>query len=311
MPSLKEIGILTVAAIRSHKGPKPTEYLFNQRERIFTLKQTVKSAEFSKRLKDAFRKKIPVKAFLDTGRGVIHSAQTPSQQELDAFQSGRVLFVKPDRVVPIDVSSIDPTTFNIVDRYLKWATFKLCKTIVPDYKTAKEIFDYCANQSCHLPGPYDITPCIPFQYVIDGCYARAHKMWRIITNEFSYCCDKVFSFANQNDDHLSVKADKWGGCCIGWWFHVAPLIRVKVGNIAVVALVIDPGMFDKPVLLSTWLSAQENTNCHPDAKVSMYSIQPGSAYLPDNDAGTAYTTDPADIHTNQTLIDYADGITCH
>ena len=76
------------------------------------------------------------------------------------------------------------------------------------------------------------------------------------------------------------------------------------------AMVIDPGMFDKPVLLSTWLSAQENTFCHANANVSMYSIQPGSAYSPANYAGTAFATDPAYTATDATLIAYSGLTTC-
>ena len=100
-----------------------------------------------------------------------------------------------DRIVPIDVAKIDPTRFNIVDAYLKWRVFRRCTRIIPSYAKAKEIFDFCAQLSCHLPGPYALTPCIPFQYVRDGCYARAHQMRRIITTRYGYCCEKVFSFA--------------------------------------------------------------------------------------------------------------------
>jgi hypothetical protein len=75
-------------------------------------------------------------------------------------------------------------------------------------------------------------------------------------------------------------------------------------------MVIDPGMFNKPVLLSSWLSAQKNTACDPDANVSMYSIQPGSAYTPANSAGTAFTTDPAYAHTDATHAAYSTLKTC-
>ena len=140
-------------------------------------------------------------------------------------------------------------------------------------------------------------------------------MRQIIETKYGYCCDKVFSFANQNQDTLarSCGANKWGGCCVTWWYHVAPLIRVQVRISQmrfVVALVVDPGMFDKPVLLSSWLSAQQNTGCDPHANVSKYSIQPGSAYLPANYAGTAFTTDPAYISTNATLAAYSTLTTC-
>ncbi len=214
------------------------------------------------------------------------------------------------------MANIDPTRFNIVDVTLKVPVFKLCTRIVPSYKKAKEIFDYCAQQSCHLPGPTIETPCIPFQYVIDGCYARAHKMRKIITEKYRYCCEKVFSFAIDDDDNdftLAVRADKWGGCCVYWWYHVAPLIRVqvKILNTAfTLALVIDPSMFDKPVLLSSWLMAQENKSCAPNAQVTKYSIQPGSAYGPANGQGTAFGTDPTYALTNGTLINYQNLTTC-
>jgi hypothetical protein len=89
-------------------------------------------------------------------------------------------------------------------------------------------------------------------------------------------------------------------------YHVAPLIRVrmklkglpKAFSLAL-AMVIDPGMFDKPVLLSTWLAAQENTSCSPDAHVTKNSIQPGSAYTPAY--GGAFSTDSSYTSTEATL----------
>ena len=107
-------------------------------------------------------------------------------------------------------------------------------------------------------------------------------MRRLITDRYGVCCEKVFSFANKNNDELAVRADKWGGCCVTWWYHVAPLLRVRVTInttpkvTLVLAMVIDPGMFNKPVLLSTWLSAQEIKVCSSRAHVSMYSIQPAT-----------------------------------
>ena len=86
---------------------------------------------------------------------------------------------------------------------------------------------------------------------------------------------------------------------------------MRIGQVnVVVALVFDPGMFDKPVLLSSWLSAQKNTRCNAHANVSMYSIQPGSAYTPANYAGTAFATDPNYTATESTLVAYAALTTC-
>ncbi len=269
------------------------------------------------RLEEAFELKRPVLTRLDEKKGFIREVYSKRAKGLAEFAEARTFVEKPERSHRIDLSKIDPTTFNIVDHYLKVPVFRLCKRIVPSYQSAKNIFDFCAQQSCHLGGPFTVTPCIPFQYVIDGCYARAHKMRWIITTRYRYCCEKVFSFANEGNDSLAVRADKWGGCCVTWWYHVAPLIRVRLkfkwlgGNHSVVlAMVIDPGMFDKPVLLSTWLAAQENSACHANANVSMYSIQPGSAYSPANYQGTAFTTDPNYTATDTTLNNYKNLVTC-
>jgi hypothetical protein len=317
MPKAQDAEFLTVAAIRKPKGRRETQYLFNEKQQIFTFRSKTKTAAAAaERLEEAFEKKLPVKARLDTRKGFIRRISRPRAKELAQFERKRTFLADAVRPRRIEVAKIDPTTFNIVDHYLKHPVFRLCRRVVPSYKSAKNIFDFCAKQSCHLPGPYDISPCIPFQYVPDGCYARAHKMRWIITTRYRYCCDKVFSFANQDNDRLAVQANKWGGCCITWWYHVAPLIRVRIRfsrlrNLSVVlAMVIDPSMFDKPVLLSTWLSAQENTSCHPDANVSMYSIQPGSAYWPASYDGTTFGTDPTYALTDGTLTSYRNLVSC-
>lgn len=302
-PPTRDSGILTVAAIREESG----RILFNEREQIFTLPETKARGEVSRLLYEALEKRLPVRAALDPRRGTVQKIEPLREGEIEEFRRVLPLLDRPEKVMRIDVPNIDPTRFNVVDHVLKVPVFKLCTKIVPSYKKAKEIFDYCAQQSCHLPGPTTETPCIPFQYVRDGCYARAHKMRKIITEKYGYCCEKVFSFATDNDDDLAVQANKWGGCCVTWWYHVAPLLRVRIKILSfnfTLAMVIDPGMFDKPVLLSSWLVAQENAACSANAHVSSYSIQPGSAYTP------GFTTDPNYTHTNQTLIDYQNLTTC-
>jgi hypothetical protein len=299
----KETGILTVAAIREKSG----RILFNEREQIFALPETKARDEVSRRLYEALERKLPVRALLDPRRGLVQKIDPLPEGEIEEFSRIHPPLDRPEKVMRVDVPEIDPTRFNVVDVSLKVPVFKLCTKIVPSYKKAKEIFDYCAQQSCHLPGSTTESPCIPFQYVIDGCYARAHKMRKIITEKYGYCCEKVFSFATDNDDDLAVQANKWGGCCVTWWYHVAPLIRVRIKILSfnfTLAMVIDPGMFDKPVLLSSWLMAQENAACSANARVSSYSIQPGSAYTP------MFTTDPSYTSTNQTLINYENLTTC-
>ena len=317
MRPTKETGILTVAAVRERPDGGGIDCFFNEREQIFAASPRVRANAVMERLREAVERGVPVRAALNPRRGVVERIEAASERELREFEKTRIPLEKPDKTMRIDVSTIDPTTFNIVEHYLDVPTFRLCSRTIPSYKVAKEIFDFCAAQSCHLPGPPAISHCIPFQYVRDGCYARAHKMRQIVEDQYGFCCEKVFSFANQGADELAVKANKWGGCCVTWWYHVAPLVRVririKLGLASfqfVLAMVIDPGMFDKPVLLSTWLMAQKDTTCSATANVSTFSIQPGSAYSPANFAGTAFATDPTYTATHQTLTDYKNFTTC-
>lgn len=313
MPRTTEKGILTVAAVRRREGARGYKVLFNERHQVFTLTPGKRNSQLVRQLRRALERKAPVKTELDPSRGVVRRVAEPSERELRKFERSRMPLENPAKPQRINLAKIDPFAFNVVGRFLKWPPFKLCARVIPNYKTAKKIFDFCAAQSCHLPGPTTISPCIPFQYVRDGCYARAHKMRKIITEKYGYCCEKVFSFANQGNDDLVVRANKWGGCCVTWWYHVAPLVRVRIkifGFKFEVALVIDPSMFDKPVLLSTWLQAQENTSCASNAHVSMYSIQPGSAYWPTNLAGTTFGTDPLYTNTDSTCVAYKNLTTC-
>lgn len=326
MRPIKETAELTIATIREARGKAgAAQVLFNEREQIFTLgpqagaaasgRKAPRRARRAEADAAALRAGAPVRVVLDPRRGTVQRITPLAPGEVERFTARRELLEDVAKPVRLDVRSIDPTTFNVVERHLKFPAFKLCTKVIPNYAKAKEIFDFCASLSCHLGGTPAVSPCIPFQYVVDGCYARAHQMRRIITGpKYGYCCEKVFSFANQNNDSLGVQAGKWGGCCVTWWYHVAPLVRVRIKLWAkfsfVVALVIDPSMFDKPVLLSTWLSAQENATCTSNAKVSMYSIQPGSAYTPANYQGTAFSTDPSYTATEATLLAYKNLTTC-
>jgi hypothetical protein len=311
MAKSRETDLLTVAAVRPG-ADKTTEFLFYERQQVFRLSEKAGADDSAARmLRARAGKGQPLKVTLNPKRGTIERISEPRERQTAEFLRLRAPLKKPQKIVPIDLAKIDPIKFNIVDLYLKWPVFRLCTDTVPSYAKAKQIFDYCAALSCNLPGPYAVNPCIPFQYVIDGCYARAHQMRRIITTHFGYCCEKVFSFG-MDGDTLAVKADKWGGCCVFWWYHVAPLIRVRFKipkfNFTL-AMVIDPSMFDKPVLLHTWLAAQENKNCAANAHVTKYSIQPGSAYWPIY-PGNSFGTDPNYTLTEGTLQDYANLTTC-
>lgn len=312
---LNDTGLVTVGAWRPLADGRYMEVIFNERAKVYRVVREDKDfANYNRYFEASLRNKTPVKIIIDIRQGILLKVTEPNAEELKLFLELRKEMLTGDSSRRINLARIDTSTFNIVGEYLNWPIFSFCHTVVPDYAKAKEIFDYCAAQSCHLPGPTQVTPCIPFQYVDDGCYARAHKMRWIIEKHFGYCSEKVFSFATVESHKLNVKANKWGGCCVEWWYHVTPLIRVKSTRgmrTITLAYVIDPGMFDKPVLLSTWLAAQKTTSCNPNSMVDSYSIQSSSAYTPSYPNGTPYTTDPNYFQTNSTLTGYASATTCN
>jgi hypothetical protein len=131
----------------------------------------------------------------------------------------------------------------------------------------------------------------------------------IINNRYHYVTHKIFSFANSGSDRLRVKAEKWGGCCVTWWYHVAPLVNIKTPT-GTKAYVFDPAMFDQPVLLSVWLHAQENPSCSSSPRVDMINLQPTTSYSPANYAGTMFDTDPAYADSDTTMVHYRPLRTC-
>ncbi|MDB5283325.1 MAG: hypothetical protein JWO06_2400, partial [Bacteroidota bacterium] len=211
-----------------------------------------------------------------------------------------------------DIASINSSQLNNV-QFLTFPAYEAQNPVI-DSTAAWAIFAYCANQTCGSPNA-EITPCIPFQYILDGCEARANKMCVAINNKFRYHCAKVFSMEQDITGHqLSVYISKWGNCCFPkgfyWWWHVAPILQVKF-QYNVVAMVIDPGMFNEPVPLSSWLAAQQDSRCTGDfpIKLDSYSIQSDAAYIPAADR-LWFETDPGMVCTDATLRYYQNAKSC-
>lgn len=297
--------VTTIARINTLTGGG-IEILFNERQARYSINRDNPRFEtISKTAREAFAGKKPVK-LISEKPGVLSQLIWPTAAETKAYMEwyrGNLINVDSTRI--INLKKIDTAVFNLMQNQI-WKAFRLCRTTIPDLATAQTIFNFCKQQMCVI-GPTQIIPCIPFSYVRDGCFARAHKMRYIIETKYGYCSEKVFSFGN-----LDVNAGLWGGCCVGWWYHVAPLVRVKAGS-RTYCYVIDPGMFTGPVLLSTWLNAQGNTTCDATSDVTDYSIQPSSAYTPSGyPPNTTYTTDPNYSQTNTDLIYYNTlGPTCN
>ncbi len=304
--------LLTIAAIKDATDGKNMTILFYERAAPYTIATNDKTfIENRSIINDALKSNVPIRVFAKKGTTNITRFTKATDAEIRAYNTGdginsASMKIKSDSPISVVVSKIDTGVFNTVDFQKRFPIFRLCNNVVPNYQTLVTMFNYVAKEGCNNPGPYSITNCIPFQYVRDGCYARAHKMRQMLISKYGYCCEKVFSYGN-----LNVKANMWGGCCVNWWYHVVPLFRINKsfgGRTFQVCYVIDPGMFTTPVTLSTWLAAQENTSCNAGANVTSYSIQPGTAYWP---SSGGYATDPNYVLTEQTLINYKNLKTCN
>lgn len=152
--------------------------------------------------------------------------------------------------------------------------------IVPNTTVLNNIFNTIKSQCCKLPAVWIYGPCIPFQFVADGCYARAHKMRQLIESYYGYTSYKVFNYACNGAGTLSVKATLWSNnCCVKWWYHVTSYVWVQSGA-SVVPYAIDPAMFSGPVSITTWLNAQKNATCGYAGAAQGQVYYSSNAYAP-------------------------------
>lgn len=296
-----ETALVTIANIRqSPEDASINEVMFYEREEVFSIPDAATLATLQK----AYNSKQRVKVTTDPWAGTIKQVAIASAQEIKAIRSTSTALPLTAPMHSINAAAGMDESLNNAQSINMPAPLPGLTNVIPDLATAQIMFTYFAQQSCNLPGPLGIDQCISFQYVEDGCYARAHKMSWIIMNKYHYSVKKLFSYGN-----LSVRANKWGGCCVDWWYHVAPLVIINTPQ-GPKSYVMDPGMFDGPVPMTTWLSAQGNTSCYGGSRTgaTSYSIQPVTAYWPNGSGG--YDTDPDYSMTNGTLVSYSSLKTC-
>lgn len=227
-------------------------------------------------LDEAIEKKIPLRVTL-THRDEVQVINPASEEEIASFAQLEL----QERKVEED---------------------KQIKRVLPNMDVFNEIFDYMEAQGCDEP-TVEIDQCISFQYVVDGCYARAHKMRLVLMDKYGYSCEKVFSYEGPSG-YLAVDA---GDCCVYWWYHVAPLVSVYEGGV-INKYVMDPSMFEEPVTIGEWTGAQENMSCSPYADFGEFEITRGQFYSPG--WGSDYSTDDNLWSTNYTLDAYSELETC-
>jgi hypothetical protein len=87
----------------------------------------------------------------------------------------------------------------------------------------------------------------------DGCYIRAHVWARQLELEFGTKSGKAFVlFTPLLQDRMNLK----------WWYHVAPYVQSKdLETGAIVDLIFDKELHDRPINLEDWLKQFSPSGC--------------------------------------------------
>ncbi len=102
---------------------------------------------------------------------------------------------------------------------------------------------------------------IPYGYITDGCYARAHMMddslrQHGINNAKMFCKGDL----EAKNDLMTAR----------WWYHVAPLVFVDGGDGQPVPKIVDPGFSREPMDPEQWVKAM---NQGPNVEIDLVSAE--------------------------------------
>lgn len=138
---------------------------------------------------------------------------------------------------------------------------------------------------------------IPFDYPVDGCFARAHEMSGIM-QERGIASGKVFNYAAPSA--LSVPGTEFGD--ITWVYHVAPIVNVQGSDGITRQMVFDPSLSDRPLTFGEWQTASGGPAGQRLETTSSetYYYRPDNVMDPTAMVGTILT-DPTHTATNATL----------
>ncbi len=114
-----------------------------------------------------------------------------------------------------------------------------------------------------------------FEYIKSGCQARAHLMCEYFF-EKGLTPKKVWALS-YGIENLKFKGSLFGKK-FKWGFHVAPVIYIKTDDNIVKPMVIDPCLFDGPVLSREWGKAIGVKNFNYQIHIVPYGVAPKGQY---------------------------------
>lgn len=140
-------------------------------------------------------------------------------------------FASQDTVVNV-AKNLDKTSFVKVTQ---WTSYEELESRFKKLRDERFIHD---------PEKEDLLRRESWMFPDDGCYARASLMNDNLIKWTSEPVSKIFVFGD-----LMVKTDNSEYGYVGWWFHVAPIVRVDDEK-----YIIDPAVEpERPLKLVEWL----------------------------------------------------------
>ncbi len=235
---------------------------------FFKIKEDQENLGYITKIKEAIAKKEPLRLLLKPETNEIIKVESPTSGDIRYFD----LFNPKKELVPSPSLAIG---------------------VILGKEALDQLFAKIKSEACTDTSIVKDT-CITFRYPVDGCFARAHKMRKIVENN-NYFCEKQFVYG-----YLRAK-DKEKDCCVEWSYHVAVLVKYQDSIGAVIKkLIIDPSLFKNgPVTAETWRAACSEASCG-DTYISSYSTVPGNVYFV-NEQGDYHLYDNHYINTNCVL----------
>ncbi len=148
---------------------------------------------------------------------------------------------------------------------------------------AQDLFDLMNAISCD---PITATaPCLTFLYPDDGCYARAHKICHLMSEEYGEDPEKIWIYASAWPlSSLNVQTANHPSCEITWRYHVAPTLEVNTDS-GIEKWVIDPSLFTRAVTENEWRNRHHDAGAtleYSDASI-YYKARGDTVGTPDDD----------------------------
>jgi len=269
--------LLSVANVYHTEDGKKAEVWFYETPLVFEFNAESPNAKRNfELLKSAIEKKEPVNVKLvDRVENRIDLISPATPEQIARF---KIDVSKRERAVEVKTPASEKSLAG--PHFLSGGSANKLIGVVPNTTVLNNIFNTVRGECCKLYGPYLFGQCVPYQFVADGCYARAHKMRQVIESWYGYTSYKVFNYACNAAGTLSVKASLWGNnCCVHWWYHVASYVIVQVGTNQY-GYLIDPAMFTGPVGIPTWVAAQKNVSCGYGGAAQGQVYYTSNAYAP-------------------------------